>query len=123
MMSLSMIREVQREAALRAAEDGERPFVYWPGDEPNPGDLPFLGDYVPRGWRLVRTYFVDGTGRGHEDEPAMTIEAWRREVEVVVAEYAGTGRTPGWAVYEAGQFQVYVGLYERDNRAPVKEAA
>lgn len=114
MLDTRTIRHMQQEAALRAARDGDKPFIFWPGDEVDPADLPFLGDYVPRGWRLVDTFFVDATGWGDEREPAMTIPRWRQEVEAVIAEYAGSRKVPGWAVYEAGEFQVVVGLYERD---------
>ena len=114
MLSLQAIRDIQLEAAEKAARDHATPFVYWPGDPVEPHRLPFIGDYVPRGWRLVRTYLVDATGIGRDDEPAMTIRAWGDEVDRVRDEYAGQGKTPGWAIYEAGEFQVVVGLYERD---------
>lgn len=124
MMSPETIREVQREAAERAAAENLTPFVFWPEDEPDTGMVPFIGDFVPRGWRLVRTYFVDATGWGREDEPAMTIPAWQAEVRRVSAEYAEKpGITPGWAIVEAGQFQVVVGLFERDLYPTRQEAA
>lgn len=110
MMSLSTIRDMQAEAAERAAEEGMVPFVTWPEDlarirAEQRFPFPFIGDYVPRGWTLEDTYFVDASGFGEPGEPAMTAEQFMRVLE----EFVGSG----WAITEAGQFQVYVGRYSK----------
>lgn len=111
MMSLQTIRDVQAEAAERAAREGMKPFVTWPEDlgrirAKGTFPFPFLGDYVPQGWVLEDTYFVDGTGMGYESEPAMTIPNFLRVLE----EFVGNG----WAIREAGQFQVVIGRYTKE---------
>lgn len=110
MMSLGTIRDMQREAAMRAAQEGMKPFVTWPEDiaafkQAGGFPFPFIGDYVPDGWTLEDTYFVDSSGFGTEGEAALTFDAFIRILE----EYIGHG----WAITEAGQFQVYVGRYTK----------
>lgn len=122
MMSLSTIREISREAAEQAAQEGLRPFVYFTTSEVDEFDrfpFPFLGDYSPPGWELSETYFVDSSGYGLPGEPALTAEQFRDTIRARLAEEAekgGEGQTLGWAVAEAGQFQVYVGEYVRVKR-------
>lgn len=111
MMSLSTIRQMQAEAAESAAAEGKTPFVTWPEDlarirVEGRFPFPFLGDYVPQGWTLQETYFVDATGMGLESEPALTVDQFLRVLEEFVGQ--------GWAITEAGQFQVYVGRFTRD---------
>ena len=66
--------------------------------------FPYLGDYVPKGWRQIDECFVDSSGMSAEDEPAMTV---RRFIEDEVAKHPGHG----WAITSAGQFQVYIARY------------
>lgn len=54
-------------------------------------------------WDKVDEMFVDSSGFGAEDEPALTIKQFYEQVK------AGLG----YAVIEAGQFQVYVGVFEK----------
>lgn len=109
MMSGAEIRRIQREAAARAARQNLQPFVVWPEDvehfqaHPEGFPFPFIGDYVPKGWRKVKDHFVDSSGFGMEGEPALTARQF--------AQLLQPGR--GYAITEAGQFQVYVGEFER----------
>jgi len=107
MMSLNQIHELSDEAARKAKRHGLRPMVLWPteADRLKLGGsmpFPFIGNYRPKGWKLVDTYFVDRTGLGSENEPALSRAAFRSKLK------AGMG----YAVIEAGQFQVYVGEFE-----------
>jgi hypothetical protein len=86
----------------KAKHYGKRPMVAKKDGE-NLIGIPSLGDYRPRGWKLVKTLFVDSSGFGAPDEPALTIDQFYSKVK------AGFG----YAVIEAGQFQVYVGVFER----------
>lgn len=116
MMSLSTIRERNAEAAELAAERDQEPFVYWTADEVFerfPFPFPYLGDYRPHGWELTETYFVDATGLGQANEPALTVEAFRRKV---VERIEASDGITGWAVIEAGQFQVWIGEFHNDPR-------
>jgi len=105
MMSLEQIRALSAERAREAAEEGMEPFIVWEDDLKAipPFPFPFLGDYVPEGWKMVTEYFVDSSGFGEEGEGALTAEQFASKIVV--------GR--GYAVTEAGQFQVYVGEYEK----------
>ena len=107
MMSLSQIYELSDEAARKARRHGKKPYVIWPAEAERikldrSFPFPFIGSYRPKGWKLVDTYFVDRTGLGSENEPALSRAAFRSKLK------AGMG----YAVIEAGQFQVYVGEFE-----------
>jgi hypothetical protein len=65
--------------------------------------MPFLGDYVPEGWQMVDDYFVDSSGFGREGELALTLG----QFDQIVQEHVGSG----WAIVEAGEFQVVIGRY------------
>ena len=47
-----------RQRAFDAGPSQSEPFDVWPGDVDRMPPLPFpyLGDFVPHGWRLVKTY-------------------------------------------------------------------
>jgi len=123
MMSLQTIRQLSRDAAIRAVRDNRIPFTVEPQDlvdwraQFTAGKLrlpfPFLGDYVPQGWRrTVRDpLFVDSTGSGREDEPALTVRA---TIEALIPGKA-------YAIIEGGQFELYLGEYERDDDSPGNE--
>jgi hypothetical protein len=121
MMSPQVIRQFQREAAERAAEREQEPLMIYPedvdlikaaveiGEVPNIR-IPNLGDYVPDGWERVLdyndehvTYFCDKSGMGASDEPALTLGQFLSKLE------AGFG----YAMIEEGQFQCYVGKFQR----------
>jgi hypothetical protein len=123
MLSLSGIRQLSRDAAIRSVRDNRIPFTVEPEDlidwkrrlETGTLKLPFpsLGAYVPNGFRRTTRdpLFVDHSGCGTESEPALTVRAL---VEAL---------TPGkaYAIIETGQFQLYVAEYERDDSSPGNE--
>ena len=102
MYDLATIQAMSEEAALTAEEEGQEPAVY-NGDFEAICPIPNLGTYIPEGWDKVNEYFVDSSGFGTEGEPALTIEQFKSKLI--------KGR--GYAVIEAGQFQVYVGEFEQ----------
>lgn len=98
--------------------------------------IPFIGDRLPRGWQRVHarklyretggavadpwqrgyargfdgeygeTLFVDSSGWGGENEPALTVDQfydWVRD----------HGKGHGFAIVETGQFQVVVGVFKQ----------
>lgn len=65
--------------------------------------MPRLGCYLPKGWELSEKYFVDCSGWGREGEPALTAGQFLKKVK------AGYG----YALSEAGQFQVYVNEFKK----------
>jgi hypothetical protein len=104
MLGAAEIKRISQEAAARASKEHLVPYIIWKEDigmQETCKRLPFIGDYVPKGWRLIETHFVDSSGCGTEDEPAETIQHF---VDNLV-------ENRGYAVVEAGEFQVYVGEF------------
>jgi hypothetical protein len=116
MMSHEMIRSLSREAAGKAAKLGKRPFVIeaedlidWQaqisaGKVPSGlRTIPNLGDYRPKGWKLIDSFMVDSSGMGAEDEPALTLRGFVQRLNVGM----------GYGLISAGQFQVVVGEFQK----------
>ena len=132
MFSPQTIRQMSDVAAWRAAEAGKQPLFIW--SEEDIRHLPFLGDYIPAGWRPAtfaelpgdrpRTttyrredeeirFMVDSSSYGQEDEPALTFREF--------AQVARASRF-GWGIVEAGQFQVLVEAFIQDPESPGRPA-
>jgi hypothetical protein len=106
MMSLSAIQELSRKKARMAAREKMVPMMIYPedlGSLDQIGGIPNIGDYRPKGYVLVDTYFVDKTGLGRESEPALTIDSFLKKMK---ANHA-------YAIIEEGQFQLYVGEFSK----------
>lgn len=130
MLSASQIISISDDAAYRASQEGKTPLVPW--KVADIAHAPFLGDYVPQGWRqadwdddfpfvenpptwgwpegMGAAVCVDSFG-GDTDGPAMSPEAFGKFVLNLMQD---TSETVGIAIRQAGQFQVYIGLYIRD---------
>ena len=113
MMSLSQIHSESRKAAAKAARQGKRPFMVeaedlsdWKAGKFTTLPFPFLGDFVPKGWEVTAEYFVDSSGFGREDEPALTIRQFINKLQV----------GHGYAITQAGQFQVYISEYQKGGK-------
>jgi hypothetical protein len=118
MMSLAAIKRLSRDAAVIACRHNKIPFVF---EQEDIDDfkahlaagrtiqflIPLLGDYLPQGWRHTdrQPFFVDTSGFGREDEPAMTTRAFVEALE--------PGK--GYAVIECGESQAFIREYERDD--------
>src|SRR3990167_9807592 len=105
MMSAAAINDLSRNAAIEAAREGRLPLVFEREDLTNPKTparlarrIPNLGQHRPEGWTPIRALFVDKSGWGAPSEPALTIDAFLRELR--------PGR--GYAMTEEGQFQAYI---------------
>jgi hypothetical protein len=111
MMSLETIRAMSRDAGIEAAESAVTPKFFWDSDIESLKDgdidglkaIPNLGDYVPEGFELVENHFVDSSGFGAEDEPALTIGQFVDKL----------GTKNGYAITESGQFQLNIGEFAR----------
>lgn len=106
MIDLGTIRAMAQERAYMAAQNDDEPMVLWEGDDPF--KIPNLGALVPHGWKLLRAFFVDASGFGRPGEPAMTVNEYHDSVV--------PGR--GYAIIQAGQFQVHVGEFCRIGEEP-----
>lgn len=132
MMSSEQIARLADEAAARAERKNTRPRVFGSG-KMLPGQVPFIGTYRPADWQLVEReelelpssitrqrlmwlaakepyLMVDASGFGARDEPALTIGEFGDLVKA--------NANLGWAVVEAGQFQVVVGAFRKLDDAP-----
>jgi hypothetical protein len=102
MMDLATIRDLSEKAAKKAKREKKQPYIAKEGDNSD-ARIPNFGDYRPKGWGLVGEYFVDKSGFGRGDEPALSISRFLRKLK------AGYG----YAVIEEGQFQVWVAEFEK----------
>lgn len=130
MISQETARQMAHDQAAEAAQKGQEPFLIWQEDIEHINikkvcqAMPFLGDYLPEGWQRVSleseedrhgvyiddnegfgAYFVDSSGFGQNGEPALNPERF-------VKEYLEPGF--GYAIVEAGQFQVRIGKFKKD---------
>lgn len=110
MMAPEFIRQVNSDQATKAKFMSWEPMVLQEPLARTLRTLKHLGDYVPEGWDLVETHFVDASGFGEEGEAALTIDQFEALIRADM--------NSGWAIVEAGQFQVYIGQFrntESDN--------
>ncbi len=103
MYSLQQIEAMNDEATRNAKKEGLKPLrAWWNGDE-SIFKCPQLGYYVPDGFEIVDTYFVDNSGFGSESEPALTIRQFLKKVK----------KNYYYAIKSAGQFQIYINEYKK----------
>ena len=133
MFSGQAIRDLQNEAAARAARLHKEPLVIWDRDSIE-GDIrriPNLGDYEPDGWELIDltddgwndelrlskcrydSLFVDKGGWGDCGEPALTFDELIPTVGYLIQIGDDKGLKLGFAIVEEGQFQIHVGVYKK----------
>ena len=111
MMSLETIDRMTRDAGREACERQQKPYLIWPQDleawkrgEGFPIPFPMIGDYVPEGWEPDgEPLFVDTSGLGSPNEPALTLPQLFEKLEV--------GR--GYAFTQQGQFQAYLQKFKQ----------
>lgn len=114
MMSASQMNRMADDAAKRAKRNALKPQQYVSQAQGN--KIPFLGDYVPKGFKRVEAadpgrwtgaaegYLeVDSSGFGGENEPALTMKQFE--------EYAAKHPEYYYGIVEAGQFQVVLATY------------
>ena len=114
MLSYSTIADIRQNAAQEAKSFHRLPLSVIGFDPGDPREfirqIPFLGDYIPAGWKQCPGFpdlFVDKSGCGSDNEPALSLP---RFIEIIT-ECADSGRVYGFAIYEEGEFQVYVRVY------------
>lgn len=111
MMGIAEIRDINRRMTRKARRNKTEPFVPTEAhrakfaDGVLCGNIPFLADYVPKGWvKEPDEFFVDTSGFGRDDEPALSHRQFALRLALL---------PPGWgvAMTEQGQFQGYVAVY------------
>lgn len=103
MMDLKTIERLSREAGETVAEQNMQPLVAFVDGDEGMLKCPNLGDHCPKGWKEIDRLFVDNSGFGSEGEPALTIGQFLAKVKSGL----------GYAVVEEGQFQIYIGVFEK----------
>lgn len=103
MMSLEVIKALNEKATLEARGQSLEPYIAKCNGDVEVKKCWRLGDYTPKGWKLVKTYFVDNSGLGASDEPALTFVQFLGKVK----------QGYGYAIGEVGQFQLYINEYKR----------
>ena len=98
MMSLETIQQQNEIAEQQAREEGIEPYVARYDGDDGVRAAPYIGNYQPEGWTRTEEFFVDSSGFGGPDEPAMTFEQFLNHVKDGC----------GYAIISAGQFQVYI---------------
>lgn len=97
---------------VREAGVEPQPYPVHEGFQPNElRSIPNLGSLRPGGYDLAETLFVDKSGFGAPDEPALTFGQFVGEVQRCIREH---GSPVYLALIEEGQFQVYVGVFLKD---------
>ena len=61
----------------------------------------FLEKSDLKNWNFTETYFVDNSGFGSDGESALTFRQFLKKVK----------KNRGYAIKEAGQFQIYINEY------------
>jgi hypothetical protein len=112
MMDLQTISRLSREQARKAARLHKKPYLFEEEDRGSfpPFPFPNIGNYVPRGWELGETYFVDKFGFPEYDGRALTHK--------MLAEKLKAGY--GYAIIEEGEFQLVVGEFKQIERSVKK---
>ena len=102
MYDLATIIKMEREAGRHAKRNRLKPLVArYDGDELI-FKCPDLGNYIPKGWRVIQEFFVDNSGLGEPGEMALTCCQFISKVKEGL----------GYAITQTGQFQVYIGEFE-----------
>jgi hypothetical protein len=134
MMSLSAIKDMSREAAIKAAKEKKVPLILEQEDldylrdygrftkkTMAGGGIPFIGDHVPKGWKRTDILTDDWDQRSKYEHDGMgsyfvDTSGFGSEGEGALT-IKGMGRVfrPGfgYALIEVGQFQGNIGVFEK----------
>lgn len=103
MLSLEYIQALQDEDTRKAKKEGLVPYIAKVYGDKGTYNVPRLGLWVPDGYEVTNTYFVDKTGLGTDREPALTVNQFLRQVK----------KGYGYAIKEEGQFQIYIREFKK----------
>lgn len=103
MYDIKTIKHMNNEASEKAEKSGLLPYIAEKDYDEKVKSCKRLGDYIPKGYKIVNTYFVDNSGFGSESEPALTFRQFLNKVR----------KGFGYAIGEVGQFQLYINEYQK----------
>ena len=103
MHSLQYIQAVNTEKTQEAKKARSKPYIAKVNGDIGVKACPFLANYLPEGYEVINTFFVDKSGFGKEGELALTFNQFLGKVK----------KGYGYGIKEEGQFQVYINEYRR----------
>jgi hypothetical protein len=68
------------------------------------------------GYELIDNLFVDNSGFGQENEPALTYTGFMKELEAIIKKY----KSIYTFITDVGQFQVYLGVFTKTGKKTAK---
>ncbi len=119
MMSLETIQAENEKAGQIAAYEAKRPYFFFKQDLDKAkadveagyvpaglSNLPYFGSFRPKGFELVGSHFTDAMGFNLKDAggPALSVYQFVNEK---------LSTDSGFAIIEAGQFQVIIGEFKQ----------
>mgnify|MGYP003133333305 FL=1 len=133
MMDIDTIVALNKQASNKAKRHGIKPTTF-EGQTlsvKNLGEIVNLGNYIPKGWKRlnIKKYvmswelpyshkilnkgglFVDSSGFGQPNEPALTIE----QLISLMAKLLSNKPSLGFGIISQGQFQLTIGVFECQN--------
>src|ERR1700684_756295 len=118
MYSLEAMDRRDQQVVKLARKNKKQPLILTPEDvQAWNFSLPDLGSYVPRGWERVEdpiAWFVDHSGWGKDDEPALSLDQFKK----VLLAHVQENPTHGYAIVETGPFQMYVAIFQLKDDSP-----
>ncbi len=113
MYSIEQIQQMNREAAVAAAEAGQVPMNVWPQTfEDDIRAIPHVGTTDIDGFCELAEYFVDASGFGEPGEAAYTFPEF---VKLGLALIEENDESLYWAITSAGQFQVHITAFTKNS--------
>jgi len=73
-----------------------------------------------KGYELIENMFVDSSGFGMESEPALTLNGFETRLNMLIEQNGGMVYA---SITNAGQFQVYVGIFKKAGKSRIKKIA
>ncbi len=81
MYSIEQIKAMNKRATIKAGQEDLLPYIAKYDGDIGVKNCERLGNYTPKGWKAINTYFVDNSGFGNVSEPAMTLEQFLKIVK------------------------------------------
>jgi len=104
MNGIEQIIEENKQAEDIAKAHDKQPYVAVVDADTYVKSSPYVGDYRPIGWKQIDTHFVDNSGLGSPNEPALTFGQFVSKVK----------QGHGYAIISIGQFQVHVAEFIKE---------
>ncbi len=115
MWSLEVIKDLNKKAAKSATEEGTVPYLFCIDSNIAAVRVPMIGDMaseVDEKHERIDTLFVDTSGWGAPDEPALTQRQFLEKISELRTEHGPILL----ALEECGQFQGYCAVWKAEDK-------